>query len=465
MSLQSQLASFISTVGTDWKTIWAKIGNAALTTTATTVIDAINEVKAGAVPPYPTYRAGRMPQGITLTSFQASHGWTLNGIAGTSQLNDTADFVSGSQSAWWMSNGAGAQYNLRKFGSAIGDTTYKAFRFRLKVDDYTKLDELVFYAGKGSLSADDYKWSFMVGGGSTFIPAGEWGTVTLSFANATIEGAPTRTDCTDLQFQIYDNAGGTGAKVHVQAVELIPAGHGDFPNGVVSFTFDDTWLSPKTLAWNKLDSFGFPATLFLIQDYIAQANYLTLQDIKDRSRLYGWEIACHASTGANHALSQTGMTAAALNTDLRTQRMALEALGLRGSSGYAAPLGQFGKTTDNTSTTEITSQYMSYLRTTHSRTTETLPPANPYALRAISAIGSFAGGVSASSLTTASTGKIAKAKAEGAWLIFVFHKIVTTTPADSSECLQSDFNAIVDAVAAAGMPVMTVEDVIKTTSS
>lgn len=461
MSLVSQLGLLITQMGTDWKAVWAKIGNTTLTTVATTITGAINEVKAGASPPYPTYRAGRQPQGITLTTFQASHGWTLNGTAGTSQLNDTADYLSGSQSAWWMSNGAAAAYNLRKFGVAIGDTTYKAFRFRLKVDDYSKLDELVFYAGKGSLSADDYKWSFLVGGGSTFIPAGEWGTVTLSFANATVEGAPTRTDCTDLQFQIYDNAGGTGAKVHIQSVELIPSGHADLANGVVSITFDDSWASPKTYAWNKLDSYGYPATLFLIQDYLGQTNYLTVQDVKNRSRIYGWEIACHASTGANHALSQTGMTAAALDTDLRTQRMALEALGLRGSSGYAAPLGQFGKTTDNASTTDITSQYMSYLRTTHSRTMETIPPANPYALRSASAIGSFAGGITAATILS----RAAAAKANGAWLILTFHKIVTMTPADSGECTQTDFNTIIDGIAALGMPVMTIEDVIKTTSS
>ena len=440
MSLESQLATLITALGTDYK--------------------ALNGYRP------PMYRAGRMVPGTVLTTFQASHGWTTAGTAGTNDLNDTTSFISGSQSAWIMSNGAGAQYDLRKFSSAIGDTTGKAFRLRIKVDDLTKLDELVFYAGKGSLSTDDYKWSYIVGSGSRYLVDGEWANIVLSFANATVEGAPTRSDCTDLQFQVFDTNTGTGAKLHAQSVELIPGGHADFPNGVVSVCFDDTWLSPKTLAYNKMDSLGFPATMFIIQDYLGSSGlYLTLQDLRDRADRFGWEIACHASTGANHASSQTGLTAAALDTDLRAQRAVLEAYGFRGASGYAMPLGQFGKTSDNASTMDITRKYMSYARTTHSRTTEVLPPADPYRLRAVSAIGSFAGAVAASVLTTATTGKIDMAKAEGAWLILVFHKIVTTTPADSGECLQSDFNAIMDKIASAGMPVMTIEDVLKTTSS
>lgn len=461
MSLQSQLAALISQLGIDWKALWDKVGTAALTTTATTLSGAVNELKSTTAPPMPTYRVGRQPQGTTLTTYQSGHGWVTAGTGGTSGLNETVGAISGSQYAWIQSSGAGNQYNLRRYGSAIGDTNYKAFRFRFKIDGISRLNELVFYAGKGNLATDDFKWSVLVGSGSTLIPDGEWGTMTLSFANAILEGSPLRHDCTDLQFQVWDNSGGTGAKLSVQSVELIPGTHDDFPNGCVSFTFDDTWLSPKTYAFNKMDSYGYPGTLYLIQDYIGQSNRLTLQDIKDRHNLYGWEIACHANTGTNHALSQTGMTAEQLEEDLRTQRVALEALGLRGSSGYAAPLGQWGKTVDAASTSDITRRYMSYLRTTAGRTTETLPPGNPYGLRAISAIGSFAGGASAASITA----KITAAKKEGAWLIFVFHKIVTTTPADSGECTQTDFNTIVDAVAASGMPVLTVEDVIKTTSS
>lgn len=49
MSLESQLASFITAIGTDWKNLWAAIGvRANLTTTATNLVSAVNEVKATA---------------------------------------------------------------------------------------------------------------------------------------------------------------------------------------------------------------------------------------------------------------------------------------------------------------------------------------------------------------------------------------------------------------------------------
>lgn len=45
MTLQTQLATLITQLGTDWKNLWAKIGAGSLDTTATNLIGAINEVK------------------------------------------------------------------------------------------------------------------------------------------------------------------------------------------------------------------------------------------------------------------------------------------------------------------------------------------------------------------------------------------------------------------------------------
>jgi hypothetical protein len=48
MSLESQLATLITALGTDWKNIWAKIGSGTLNTSATNLVAAINEVKVTA---------------------------------------------------------------------------------------------------------------------------------------------------------------------------------------------------------------------------------------------------------------------------------------------------------------------------------------------------------------------------------------------------------------------------------
>lgn len=48
MTLLDELSGFITSVGTDWKNLWAKIGTGALDTTATNLTAAVNEVKATA---------------------------------------------------------------------------------------------------------------------------------------------------------------------------------------------------------------------------------------------------------------------------------------------------------------------------------------------------------------------------------------------------------------------------------
>jgi len=48
MSLETRIAELITSLGTDWKNIWAKIGGGALNTTSQNLIGAINEVKATA---------------------------------------------------------------------------------------------------------------------------------------------------------------------------------------------------------------------------------------------------------------------------------------------------------------------------------------------------------------------------------------------------------------------------------
>lgn len=410
---------------------------------------------------YPaTARMPRFQQASSVIStFQTGHGWTSSGTGATFNLNDTSTFIIGSQSATVTTAGTAAQANIRKFAGTVPDTTGKVFRLRLKVDDVTHLNELDFYCGSSSL-ANAYKWSFHIGGASAWITSGDWATVTLSFADATLLGTPARSGMTDLQLQVWDDAAGT-ATVHLQSVELIPDGTTVFPNGVASVCFDDSWSSARDLAWAKLDSYGYPASLFTITDQLGSAAHITLADLKTRVDRFGWESAAHANVDANHSASYTGLAAAALDADLRAQRAWLTANGIRVGDGTAYPLGQFGRTSDAQPTTDIVRRYCSWARTTARRTTETFPPADPFRLRAISSISTFAGGVTPTSLTTTTTGTIDKAKANGAWLILVFHKIVTPAAGSTLECNQTDFNSIIDKLNTAGMPVATIGDVLR----
>lgn len=393
-----------------------------------------------------------------LTAFQSGHGWTSSGAGATFNLNDTTDFISGSQAAKVTTAGTAAQANIRKFAGSVPDTTGKAIRLRIKVDDITHLNELDFYVGTSSL-ANAYKWSFFIGGGSTWITSGDWVNITLSFANATVLGTPARSGNTDLQLQVWDDAAGT-ATVHIQSVELIPDGSTVLPNGLVSVCFDDTYSSPLTQgAFGKMDSYGYPANLMTIVDQVGTVSHLTLQDLKNRVK-FGWEVTAHAYTDANHTLTATGMTAAAFDADLRASKAWIVANGFHGSDGYAYPLGQFGKTTDNQATQNYVEKYFNVVRTTQNRTQETFPPANPVRLRAISSITTFAGGTTPTTLTQAG-GTIERAKANSAWLVLIFHKIVSGVAAATTECNISDFNSIIDKINTQGMAVETIGSALR----
>lgn len=69
MSLESQLATFITAVGTDYKNFWAKIGTGTLNTTAQNLVAAVNEVKVtadaggGSVPDATTTVKGKVELG------------------------------------------------------------------------------------------------------------------------------------------------------------------------------------------------------------------------------------------------------------------------------------------------------------------------------------------------------------------------------------------------------------------
>ncbi len=413
----------------------------------------------------PDYDASplRLPSWVApsqiLTTLQSGHGWSNN--AGSTLATDTSDYVLGSQSVRITTGGTGAQANLSRAGMSSFDATGKALRLRFKVTDVTRMAEIGCFLGSSNF-ASNYKFSIQVTGASKFIQSGEWCTVTLSFHDAAVTGTPDRAALTDARLYVIDDNTGNPVVVNWQSFELVPDGSATWPNGVISITFDDSYASQWTLGKKTLDAYGYPATAYSISDYIGNAGRLTLAQLQAMQDRCGWEIAAHASTGANHSTSYTGLTAEALEADIREQHAWLLERGLRGADGTAYPLGQFGLTADGLPTVDVVRAHWGYARTTHSRTKETFPPADRWRLRAISAISTFAGGYTPATLTTTTTGDIDKCKANKSWLILVFHDILAAGPLTATtQCLASDFDAIVAAINAAGVPVRTVADVLR----
>jgi hypothetical protein len=423
----------------------------------------------------PAFPSGWRDASRIVTSIQAEHGWTATGTIGGFNLNDTAVFVRGSQSASITTNGAGATATLRRFGLPAIDLTGKALRLLLRVDNYTKVNTLNFFVGTAGL-ANNFKWRFNANTNSSQIGlAGDWVAVTLQWSEIntvagaytlTPTGAPSTTSgFTDMQIQVSDR--GTGpVTLWLQAVEVIDSAVSTWPNGIVSITFDDSNASAR-LAVRKMDTLGFRGTQYTIADAIGTQGKLTLAELRSLQAMSGWEIAGHSYASVAHASRYPNLTAQQVDEDARSLKAWLVSNGFRGDS-FAYPGGQYEKTVDGVPVDQLVARYFGTARTilsevgvsTHAAI-DAIPAAMPHRMRGLSSVSSLSNGPNNPAKLTAAGGMLDKVAHNGGWLNLVFHQIVTGAPSDPAEITQRDFNMIMDAIAARGIPVVPVSDVVR----
>lgn len=421
----------------------------------------------------PRYRLPAWRPASTIQNFQAGHGWVTGG-AGTasSNVNDTTDFIRGTQSAKATTTGAGAQSQIRRTGLSAMDLTGKAIRLVLKLDDVTHLNRIEFLVGTSTF-ANFYRWLVHTHSATppNLVQSGEWVTVTFGWADVQTAsgtytysaGAPsTKTGFTDLQVNVYDDAAGA-VTYHLQSVEFIADITDKFANGVVSVTFDDSWQSVYDLARPKMDSLGYRATLYTIADQIGAASKLTLPELQVMQGISGWDVAGHAYLGANHGQTNgfASLTAAQTNDDFRNLKLWMVRNGFLGDT-FAYPKGHFGTTTDGVPIDQIAAQYWSASRTIIAEGQEHYRPAAAQRIRAVTGIndGSGLGGITVTALTAAN-GLIDRCRNSGGWLILCFHEITAGTPANSTQCSQTGFNTVMDTVNTKGIPVYPISEVLQ----
>ena len=391
-----------------------------------------------------------------ITSFQSGHGWTATAGA-TGTTNDTSQYVRGTQCISMLTKGAGVQASVRNTAITSFSAANCQLRITMKLTNVVNLQTLSIYAGDTGL-ANYYLWTLQSATATpevNYFQEGEWITMTMDWHSATSSGSPNRTAITCMQISAYDNNTGQLVGVAVQSVELVADQSVPFPNGVISITFDDSWDSPYTLGKQELDKYGYPATVYHIWDLLDTSGRATTAQIQNAEGYCGWENGAHAATLADHAAWFTTMSVGALEEDFRRQHEAAASKGIR-LDGLAYPNGAH-----NAAIVALMKKYFSYGRTIVPKIRETPLPGNPFKLRASSSISAYAGGVPVATLTTATTGYIDLTKANKSWLILVFHKITAGAATSTSECAQADLATILAAINTAGVPVMTVRDVLR----
>ena len=411
-------------------------------------------------------------------NFQQGHGWnTTGGNVGSANLNDTTDFVRGTQSATITTAGHATantafvdQANVQRLGASPLDLTGKAIRLLFKVSDITQLRWISFFVGTSGL-ANNYRWR--VNTRTTpqnWVQSGEWVLATLQWgdvqaANGAFALSPagvptTKSGFTDLRFQVID--AGTGpVTVRLQSVELIGDTTVTYPDGLVSITFDDSWANVFDNARPAMDAYGFRGTTYTIADQIGTPAKYTVAQLRAAQNLSGWEVAGHAYQDAVHAARYDGVTAAEVDADAGSLRAWLVDNGFYGDS-FAYPGGRFGWTTDGISIETIVSRYFATGRSIISADNrEATPPSMPHRLRSLTGISSVFSGAANPATLTGPGGFLDRAQLSGGWLILCFHRVVTTSPTGDTECHRDDFAAIMQAIAVRGMTVLPVGEVVR----
>lgn len=394
----------------------------------------------------PRYRA--QPQLTMFETFQSANGWSANFGSWNADL---VNHALGSRCITTTTAGTGGANTYRKTGVAPANLSTKNFAFLVKVDLPTRLTAFNLYLGTGSFAA-----FAVLTAGSGGIPANAtvqpntWTWIYFSWADVTSSvGTLDRTAVTDYQVRVQDNnTGPLTFSINAVATYNKPA---LFPKGVVTFNFDDCWLSQSDLAAPTLAMQGYAANSMVIVEALSGAdptkfNQATLDKLRNN---YRWEVGGHAYTFSAHNAGFSTLTNTQLDDELYNLRDWLRRGGYKGHDLFAYPLGD-----DNNTINETVGRFFTFARQITRTPSVPLPVDQPLRLRAYS--------VSSSDTLATVQGKVDSAYTNGTWLILCFHKLVTVAPVAGTEWPNADFTSLVSYIAGKGdMPVLTMGAVLE----
>ncbi len=400
----------------------------------------MGRVSCGAAPPTPV---AEQPISEWITKFDVDHGFVAD--TGAAELNDTADFALGSQAAWIETSGTGASITLSRSGMGPIDMTGQQIKVWVKVDRIDAADQIELRLGSGG---SYFAFHLQSGQGQQWMTDGDWVAYTVSWSpeNYTVVGSPNRAAITDIAFRVADDRTAR-VRFHVNGLALVPEPVDRFPEGALSFTFDDGW-DTMMLGAADLARHEFPGTAYVIIDYVGANDHVTLTNLEELHAA-GWDIAAHAFTGQHHDARFPWLSGTVVEDDMVDTRAWLIEHKFRGYDHCAFPGGDFDLS--GRDILPIASKYFASCRTIYQKQREASPPADPLKLRVLYVTNAVA-------LPTVELA-VDRAIANREWIILVFHQLVDA-PASTTQWRASDFTALVDYVAQSGIAVVPVSGVL-----
>lgn len=400
----------------------------------------------------------------------AGHTWALSGGGTGSTLNFTGERGLAAQCIKIVSKADGGISAIKLKRETAMNLTGKMlrFRFQLQAGTMANAKELAVRLGSGAtefLSAmKGVVWAnAKVGAEERLIEElgqiadeGEWFTITLvPAALKGREGAlPDWTAIQDIEIRLADNTLGS-VTLLFGGVEIV-AQDTRFPTGVVSITTDDNYLSQMTMA-ATMAKFGMKGTAFITQDKIGAAEHLSLTELLHLANVNGWDLGAHCQLSSDNVTSpsigMTGLTTAQQSSDWATLRKFINDQGLPNPNHLAIPSGKF-----NAATLVVIQQMFASARLTGAaQGFETAPPGDVHRLRCPGVTSATVIGP----VGTAGSIKwmIKQAKEFGGWLILLFHDMAAEAK-EPNTITETAFNEVVEAIAAEGVPVRKVSEVL-----
>jgi peptidoglycan/xylan/chitin deacetylase (PgdA/CDA1 family) len=344
-------------------------------------------------------------------------------------------------------DGAGAERTLAWSGLEPIDFTNHMIQLSLKTQNIAHAATFELVLGTDGF-ANAFVFTLRSQQGQLWITDERWVTPSLSWSPNSTIGTPSRARITDIMLRVTDDAT-SAVTVELNGIALVREPVSRYPRGVLTFNFDDNHESMITEAAQRLDARGFTATAYVIVGNIGEPLRATLPQIQER-HARGWDIAAHSFTFAAHNMRWPTIPYEVLEDDIVSSREWLMANGFTGYDHCAYPGGDFtnGGTTDVLS---LVDRYFTSCRTIFQRQREAVPPADAHKLRVFY--------VTKTTTLAAAKDAVDDAVAAREWIIVVFHRLVEN-PAVSTEWRTSDFDALVDHVAASGIAVESVTKVL-----
>lgn len=323
----------------------------------------------------------------------------------------------------------------------------------------------------GTLSVDDFS---LVKGGSTPPPSPTQPTVSLSANPASITSGQSSTlswtssnatSCTasgawsgakntsgsevvaPAQTATYSItcAGASGttpatASASVTVGTTPPPPTGGFTEGMVSLTFDDSWLSQYQNALPRLDRAGYKGTFYLTSEPIegGWSGFMTPAQVKNIASR-GHEIAGHSVTHAD----LTTLSAQQLQDEIVNSKNYLQNLTQKNVTTFAYP---YGSTNSTVQTALKNAGYTSARGVDYS--THNTATSEIYNLKSQC--------IETSDTLASIRAKIDSAKANKQWYILCFHEVKSS--GDQWNTTPARFQAIIDYLKQSGIKVVTVAE-------